>query len=225
MKNVLQHKIRITCLIFFSLFTANNALAHDYEVTITNITQNQVFTPILGFIHTAGIRAFTLGQPSFSQVAAIAESGDTGPALEALASLSNVASGGQDSGSPLPPGSSVTLEFDAVTGMDRISLLAMLIPTNDGFFALNGVELPVDINETITYFSLAYDAGSELNDELCANIPGPAGVCSGEGVSTSDGEGFVHIHPGIHGIGDLAADRYDWKNPVAHISIKRVIEQ
>ncbi|MCU7818248.1 MAG: hypothetical protein KZQ57_05120, partial [gamma proteobacterium symbiont of Lucinoma myriamae] len=37
-----------------------------------------------------------------------------------------------------------------------------------------------------------------------------------------DGEGFVHINRGIHGIGDLAADVYDWHNPVAKITITRV---
>ena len=104
--------------------------------------------------------------------------------------------------------------------MTHVTALAMLIPTNDAFFALNAVELPQ--KGTDTYFSVAYDAGSELNDEQCAHIPGPATVCSGEGVSVGQGEGFVHIHPGIHGIADLAADIYDWRNPVAQITVTRI---
>ena len=38
----------------------------------------------------------------------------------------------------------------------------------------------------------------------------------------ADPEGFVHISNGIHGIGDLAADGYDWDNPVAHVRIVRM---
>jgi hypothetical protein len=32
----------------------------------------------------------------------------------------------------------------------------------------------------------------------------------------------VHIHRGTHGIGDLDADRYDWRNPVARITVTRI---
>ncbi len=69
---------------------------------------------------------------------------------------------------------------------------------------------------------------AELNDELCANIPGPPGICGGVGPSpgeNNDGdEGYVHIHRGMHGIGDpkLTADVYDWRNPVAKITVIRV---
>ena len=66
-----------------------------------------------------------------------------------------------------------------------------------------------------------YDAGSEPNDELCASIPDPP--CGGEGGSpNAGGEGFAHVQAGIHGIGDLSAADYDWRNPVATIKVERV---
>ncbi len=37
-----------------------------------------------------------------------------------------------------------------------------------------------------------------------------------------EGEGFVTIHNGIHGIGGMEAATYDWRNPVAKIVIKQV---
>jgi hypothetical protein len=37
-----------------------------------------------------------------------------------------------------------------------------------------------------------------------------------------NGEGYVSIHAGIHGIGDLMSKDHDWRNPVAKVSIKRV---
>ncbi len=47
--------------------------------------------------------------------------------------------------------------------------------------------------------------------------------CGGEGGSPdADGEGYVHIHAGIQGIGDLTSADYDWRNPTARIVIKRV---
>lgn len=62
--------------------------------------------------------------------------------------------------------------------------------TNDAFAALNAVPLPA--SGSSTHNILIYDAGSEPNDEVCANIPGP--VCGGEGDSPNvDGEGYVHI--------------------------------
>ena len=94
----------------------------------------------------------------------------------------------------LGPGESVTFTIDTAEGFRRLSLAAMLIPTNDSFVALDSVRLP-DNQET--FYVPAYDAGSELNDEVCANIPGP--VCGGEGTSADDGEGFVHISRGIQG--------------------------
>jgi hypothetical protein len=36
------------------------------------------------------------------------------------------------------------------------------------------------------------------------------------------GEGFVHVHRGIHGVGDLKPIGRDWRNPVATVSIRLV---
>jgi len=96
------------------------------------------------------------------------------------------------------------------------------IRSDSGYqFALNGAQAPF-ANKSITYFSPVYDAGSEPNDENCDNIPRP--VCGGIGGSPDEGgEGYVHIHSGIHGTdGDLDAATYDWRNPAAKITIKRV---
>src|SRR5262249_18708037 len=124
---------------------------------------------------------------------------------------------------PLPAGQSVTLSVATGGGFDSVSVAAMLIPTNDGFFSINGEDVASG-TKILRLTSAAYDAGRELNDELCAHIPGPEGVCQGEGFNPSrDGaEGFVHIHEAIHGIGDLAASAWDWRNPVAQVVIKRV---
>ncbi len=190
-----------------------------FEVTVTNITRGQTFTPILVVTHESGVKLFTLGAPASDELATLAEDGDVGPLtalLEALPEISDV----KDSGGLLLPGDSVTVKIEAQGGSDHVSLAAMLIPTNDAFVSL--VDVPLPKGKATSVFRVpAYDAGSEPNDEFCANIPGPA--CGGTGASPGvGGEDFVHIHAGIHGIGDLDAVERDWRNPVAEVVIRRI---
>ena len=189
-----------------------------YEVTVTNLTRGQTFTPILVASHQDGVQLFTLGQPASEELAALAEDGNVEPLKELLQSNDKVSDVSNSDGL-LEPGKSVTVRVSAQDGAEYISLASMLIPTNDAFVALNGVKAPGS-SETQIYPALAYDAGSEPNDELCANIPGP--VCGGVGGSPeAGGENYVHTHAGIHGIGDLPAEDRDWRNPVAEIQIRR----
>jgi len=92
----------------------------------------------------------------------------------------------------------------------------MLVTTNDGFYALNAMHLPG--SGSVTYYSPGYDAGTEKDSELCSKIPGPP--CGSHNVrDTAGAPGYVFIHSGIHGVGDLAPAQFDWKNPVAKITI------
>ena len=193
-----------------------------FEVTVTNLTSGQVFTPILAASHKRGVHLFMAGQPASTELEQLAEGGDVTPLSVALMGNPNVLDV-TNSGAPLPPGHSTTVTVETSGRFTQISLAAMLVPTNDGFFSLNGVEGPKG-NKTLTLNVPAYDAGTERNDELCASVPGPPSVCGGEGFNASreGAEGFVHIHAGIHGIGDLEAADHDWRNPVARISIRRV---
>ena len=198
------------------------AAAPRFEVTVTNLTRGQQFTPILVASHQEGVRLFVLGSPASSELATLAEEGNTAPLAALLLATPGVGDIATSAGL-LDPGRSITISVDAGGGFDHLSVAAMLIPTNDGFFALNGVEGPSG-HQTLTLYSPAYDAGSERNDELCASIPGPFFTeCGGAGGGgkPGGGEGYVHIHAGIHGIGDLDPARRDWRNPVAQITIRR----
>jgi hypothetical protein len=202
--------------------TPTAAAAPRFEVTVTNFTRGQQFTPILVASHQKGVRLFTLGSPASSELVTLAEEGNTVPLAALLLATPGVSDIAASAGL-LNPGQSVTISVDAGGGFDHLSVAAMLIPTNDGFFALNGVEGPRG-DQTLTLYSPAYDAGSERNDELCASIPGPFfAECggAGSGGKPGGGEGYVHIHAGIHGIGDLDPAQRDWRNPVAQITIRR----
>ena len=101
-----------------------------------------------------------------------------------------------------------------------ISLAGMLGITNDAFFALNGETVPNFLPFYYTSYSKvfmapAYDAGSEVNNELCDYVGG-----CGAGLRMTDGaEGYVYISPGFQGVGDLDAAQLDWRNPVAKITV------
>lgn len=200
--------------------TASASGSAVYHVTITNVTYGINFTPILAASHRRKLPLFELGSAADSDIAAVAEGGDTAGLATTLDANPQVVDI-QNSGGLLKPGQSVTVVVSAAHGARRISLAAMMLPTNDGFIALQGVRAPR--YGTAVYYSRAYDAGSEPNDELCANIPGP--TCGGSALSPAidvNDEGFVHVHRGIKGIGDLDVSRHDWNNPVARISVTRV---
>lgn len=195
-----------------------------YEVTITNITPSQQFTPILAVSHKASVKLFQLGQPASPELATLAEEGNVAPLAAALATLPGT--GRVATGNGLTnPGASTTLTVMGRRGFNLLSVAAMLIPTNDAFFAVNGVEFPRGW-ETLNLRAPAYDSGSERNDELCVSIPGPLfAECNGSGgggAPAGGEEGFVHIHSGIHGVGDLKPAKRDWRNPVAAITVRRV---
>ena len=206
---------------------APGAVAQDgprYEVTVTNLTRGQQFTPILVASHKRGVKLFELGQPASNELATLAEEGNTAP-LAALLAATGAAGEIATSGGLTNPGASATLTVRTAGGFDHISITAMLIPTNDGFFAINGAEGP-EGSHTLVLYSPAYDPGTERNDELCASIPGPAftecGGPGGGGAPLGGEEGYVHIHAGIHGIGNLNAAMRDWRNPVAKVTVRRI---
>lgn len=114
-------------------------------------------------------------------------------------------------GAPYMGGESFVVEIDYDPKFPYVSLATMAIHTNDAFVAINGRKLmPGDV-----FTGPAYDAGSEENNELCSSIPGPACASIDTGnIRSGNGEGFVHVHRGFFGIGDLSAAGYDWNNPM-----------
>jgi spondin N len=218
-------QLRKSLAIAFSLLAVVGAVesyADQFEVTVINITRGQQFTPLLVATSKGNSRIFTLGSPASSELRALAEEGNTAPLMAALSANSDFKQVVTVPGL-LDPGKSATTKLNA-DDADYLTVAAMLIPTNDGFLALNGVRIPKG-GETIDLFVPAYDAGTERNDELCASIPGPFFIeCGGPGKGgvVGGGEGFVHVHSGIHGVGDLKPALRDWKNPVALITVRRV---
>ncbi|HVS08746.1 MAG TPA: spondin domain-containing protein [Planctomycetota bacterium] len=196
-----------------------------YEVTVTNLTAAIGFTPILIATHGSSVELFEAGEPASPELAMLAEDGLTRPLESLLLSMPGTLATATSAG-PTGPGQSTTVLVKTDSPFSHLSLASMLVPTNDSFIALNAVQGPKQ-NETLVLYVPAWDAGSEPNDELCASLPSGASFteCGGPGGGgmPPGGEGFVHISRGITGVGDLDAAERDWKNPVARITVRRVI--
>ena len=195
------------------------AQAGDYQITITNLTHAQFFTPIMAVTHKDGYPVFVPGHAASPELEAVAEGGDTGPLATVLLDSDDTWAVESSEGL-LMPGESVTIDIEAKNDFKYVSLVSMLIPTNDAFIGLSNIKLPKNAGKPEMVPVPVFDAGTEENDESCAHIPGP--VCGGEGMSEGGGEGFVSVHRGIHGIADLPAETYDWRNPAAKIVIEKM---
>lgn len=196
--------------------------ASMYEVKITNLTQGQQFTPVLVATHTSSASLFLPGTKASTALRALAEGGDVGPLTTMANGMSSSFMDVSASAGLTGSGSTAEVMVMAAGSFDRVSLAAMLIPTNDTFVGLNAA-LPDDGELTVAY-AHAYDAGTERNDEECASIPGPDyPECGGPGggATVGSGEGVVIISNGISGLRDFGRDR-DWKNPVARVTIRKI---
>ena len=111
----------------------------------------------------------------------------------------------------------------------------MLICTNDGFTGIDSLRLPKKVGDTVSAGSLAYDAGTEMNTELfadivppCPDLTGVASTVPGTDQSDTDlAEGGVITHHGgvstVAGMNTLLASVHGWDTdaPVAMISVTR----
>jgi hypothetical protein len=208
-----------------------------YQVTLTNLTAGQPFSPPVAATHRPGLHMFQVGQLATDELAAIAQDGNEMPMFNRF-HASPLVSQAVDIGRPLTPfGKTVGAFTDSATFMiharpgDRFSLATMLICTNDGFLGLDAVELPR--SGAATFMLNGYDAGRENNTEKSVDIVDPCSALGPERIGTDpDGNRDaevatnppepIHLHPGITGAGDLSPRLHGWTNPVAMVTIQRL---
>lgn len=219
-------------LFLFSLLAATPALAAQVTVEVTNATHGIYFTPLLVTAHDAATHLFQPAEAASASLRAMAEGGDLAGLLTDL--------GGEDgdtvadpAGGLLAPGAITMTTLDTSTsGHTHLSVVAMLLPTNDGFVGMDALEIP-STTGTYLYPLVGFDAGTEANDEVITGggSPGVAGIpadpggddgTGGSGVASTDTNGTVHVHRGTlgdtdpeGGVSDLDSRVHRWLNPVA----------
>jgi hypothetical protein len=189
----------------------------SWQVRITNLTPagSQPLSPPLLVVHSRRADVWSLGQIATHPVAAIAEDANNTPAEMALTGFPGVLSVETGAGGPIPPGASGTYTVDAGGRFNRLTVLTMLVNTNDAFTGLDSAHLR---GRGFTRSTNAYDAGSERNNELIAFIPGPC--CNHPFVRDPEGA-LIRMHEGITGRGDLNPAVYGWTGHVARIQVSR----
>jgi Spondin_N len=189
-----------------------------YRVTVENLTPagSQPLSPPLLVVHSSRADVWSVGDIASHGVAAIAEDANNTVLESALTGFPGVRSVETGAGGPIPPGGSGSYVVETAGRFNRVSLLTMLVNTNDAFTGLDS--LRVHGGRTVLATG-AYDAGSERNNELESHIPGPC--CNNPFVRDPEGR-VIQMHEGIKGVGDLSPATYGWTGPAARITIERV---
>ena len=189
-----------------------------YVITVENLTPegSQPFSPVGTVVHGRRTDVWSVGFPASAAVAAIAEDANLPIFVDTYAQTPGVSQAFVGGDAPIAPGSSVTFEVEAQRG-DRLSLVSMLVNTNDAFTGLDSIRLGRRWQE----FTVgAYDAGTEVNNENAGFIPGPAG---GNPFVREPEGGVITPSDGIEGVdGGIDPEVYDWDDPVARITIERI---
>eukprot|EP00954_Amorphochlora_amoebiformis_P030303 1394453-Amorphochlora_amoeboformis.AAC.2 len=203
----------------------------DYTVRIDNLAFRQPLSGIFVMTHDDKTEPlFQFNKPASAELAILAEDGNPGPLVTKFKDAEGVKTAFAVGG-PVPPGGFTTFNVSLSPDM-LLSLATMAVNTNDAFVSLNGVEVNP---EGSTFYLPGLDAGSEDNNELCSFIPGPACPAGSGNLRDTDGaENYVHVHRGFFGINEgktlpaidlgvsgnpLAANRYDWRNPMVRVYI------
>lgn len=215
--------------------STSNVFAQELDITVTNLTQGMYYTPFLVAAHNADMSIFSLGDEASSELQMMAEGGDLS-GLSAMMVNANADMVENPAGGLLIPSMSFTTSLETQDDNMYLSLVSMLLPTNDAFVGVNGWMIPSEPG-IYTFTLSAYDAGTEANDEIrgggAPDTPGmpvpppldPLLGVNGTGVSMTS-EGFIHVHRGNLGDDDAVAGKSDvgntvqrWLNPVARVSV------
>jgi hypothetical protein len=222
-----------------------NGKASTYHVTIRNLTSGQPLSPPVVATHRGDDQLFEVGEPASVGVREIAENGNNAP-LHAFLDANPFGTifdfeessvplfpedtpGGAEAPNPPDFPDKVTLTLTADRHARHLSVVTMLVCTNDGFTGVNSLKLP-KAGRTVTVKTNGYDAHTEINDEDLAHIVPPCqliGVSSGEaGMDVSSPAlaegGVIAHHEGIKGGGDLVRSVHGWTNPVAEVKVTAV---
>lgn len=195
----------------------------NFSVEIGNSTNHQPFAPAGVVLHSEGYHAYSLGGMASTGLESLAEGGDGTELLAAADADSHVLATEAGTG-VVAPGMKETIQVQGLGEDPRLSVVAMLVNTNDGFIGVNGVDVSdLAVGESMTVHARVYDAGTESNDEAAAHMPGQGG----EGFNASrDDRDFVAVHPGVvsmdDGLTSSALDQsHRFDNPGARIVVTR----
>ncbi|MGX9415861.1 spondin domain-containing protein [Vibrio sp. RC27] len=191
----------------------------EYEVVLKNLTNGQTISPPSLVLHDTG-SLFTIGEPASEALELLAEAGDASLILSDTSFILNSAS----ASGGIANGTSTTMTVSHTDAVEYLSFVSMLVSSNDAFTGVNQVDLTdLELNDSVTYQTVAYDSGTEANTETADTVPGTGGEAYNPERDDID---IVTMHPGIVSSDDgltTSALSYQQKfdNPVMSVTITR----
>ena len=205
------------------------------EVTITNLTKGQPFSPPIVVAHAPGTHLFEVGKLASPALQKLAEEGMNGD-LKAMCEGKVSACAAAKMDEKIMPGKRFTTKLTCKPG-DVLSVATMLGATNDAFTGVDSANLDglmmkdnmardgmndggmMMQNGMMVGKTMAYDAGTEENTEKKSDTAGPD---MGKGHPATTPPQPISLHEGITGAGDLDPAKFGWDGPVAKIEVKMV---
>jgi len=202
----------------------DNNPQRSFNVEVTNLSNHQPFAPVAAVLHKSGYNGFSLGAMASDGLELLAEGGDPS-AFIAEAAVDNKVINSASGIGIIAPGNNEVIKVQGISPKPRLSLAGMLVNTNDGFIGLDDVDISeLGIGESLLLYANVYDAGTEVNTEAAADVPGQ----NGEGMNAARGDrDFIAVHPGVvtaeDGLTTSALDAsHRFNNPGARIVITRL---
>ena len=232
-----------------SMAASTVSLADTWDVKITNLTHGNHFTPLLVTAHDHDTHLFEVGMAASPALQIMAECGAIADLAAAAVTADTVANpvganpNNADDPGFLAPGATSPSAMLTDPAGSHLSVVAMILPTNDAFIGLESQHIPAfdtatGASNTHVFFVNGYDAGTEANNELLpgtacaagvAGMPGAPGGDAGTGGANAvaaDANTTVHIHRGVlgddsatAGTSDLDNTIHRWQNPVARVVV------
>lgn len=200
--------------------TENDVVAGEiFRISITNLSPAQPMTPPVVAIHDVGTHIFQLGELAEEGVQMVAEDGNSELLVDLVTLDSTVSASGiatAEEPGAFEPGETATIVLETEATDQVLSIINMVVCTNDAFTGVDSMVLPVDdtpISQTAVY----YDAGTEVNVLDADYWVMPCGG-SGENLHEDEG-GVIAVHDGQTGTGDFD---FIGTEPAVSITVERL---
>lgn len=207
---------------------SNESLSATYKVTISNLTNAQPLSPPAVILHNEQYRLWQSNQPASIALEKLAEGGDNSDVITE-ADANSYVYGTSAAMAPIGPGASAELMVSTEkTDMLQLTIVSMLVNTNDAFTGRTGWEIDqLAVGQSYSMTSISYDAGTEGNSEAMGSIPGPADGGEGYNIERASDVNRVYSHPGVITMDDglstsVLTQAHKFDNPVSRITVMRM---
>ncbi|MEZ4630306.1 MAG: spondin domain-containing protein [Deinococcales bacterium] len=188
-------------------------MAKTLTVTITN-TSTQVFSPPVVINHDVNYQLFEVAKPALPELIPIAEDGDAHNLNVVAAVLPEIYSVSVADG-PLMPGASLDLSIQTSENHPYITVLAMLVTTNDAFLAQT-FKLDMMDGHMMMGEDMMHDEGQMMSEDKMDEshdmiAEGKEGDMMHEDMMGEDmmGEDMMHGDMMSHDMMDMSKLRYE----------------